>query len=319
VVADLLGDGVEEVDDVLLFALELGAQIVALGGDADRAGVEVALADVDAAEGDEGDGAEVELLGAQDGGVDDVAPGAQAAVGAQGHAAAQVVEHEHLLGFGEAELPRQTGVFDGRDRRGAGAALVAGDEDDVGVGLGHPGGDGADAGFGDELDADAGARVDLLQVVDELGQILDRIDVVVRRRRNQLHAGLGAAEARDEGVDLVAGQLAALAGLGALGHLDFDFLGAGEVFGGDAEAAGGDLLDLGVEPRAVGPAFEAHRILAALAGIRLAADFVHGDGQRLVGLGRDGAERHGGGGEAARMSSIGSTSSSGIGLPSLAG
>jgi hypothetical protein len=46
-------------------------------------------------------------------------------------------------------------------------------------------------------------------------------------------------------VDLVAGQLAAFAGLGALRHLDLDVVGIDQVFGGHAKAARGDLLDRG--------------------------------------------------------------------------
>ena len=115
------------------------------------------------------------------------------------------------------------------------------------------------------------------------------------------------------------GQLAALAGLRALRHLDLDLLGGGEIFGGDAEAARGDLLDLRLQQVAflqlqvafdaalaearssVSPAFDrrvAVAILAAFAGVRLAADAVHRDGQRGVRFGRDRAQRHGAGGEA---------------------
>src|SRR4029079_324365 len=43
---------------------------------------------------------------------------------------------------------------------------------------------------------------------------------------------------------------------------------------------------------------EAVRLFAALAGVRLAADAVHGDGERGVCLARDRAEGHGAGGEA---------------------
>src|SRR6267378_1810437 len=39
-------------------------------------------------------------------------------------------------------------------------------------------------------------------------------------------------------------------------------------------------------------------VLAALAGVRLAADAIHGDGEGGVRLGRDRAERHGPGGKA---------------------
>ncbi len=120
---------------------------------------------------------------------------------------------------------------------------------------------------------------------------------MVRRRRNEHHAGHRVAELGDEGGDLGAGQLAAFAGLRALGHLDLDFLGGREVGGSDAEAAGGDLLDGGVGIVAVGADVETIRIFAAFAGVGLAADAVHRDGEGLVHLGRERAEGHAGGGE----------------------
>ncbi len=112
---------------------------------------------------------------------------------------------------------------------------MAADKDDVGVRLGDAGGDGADAGLGHELHANTGARVDLLEVVNQLGQILDGIDVVMRRRRDERDAGHRVAELGDVRTHLVTGQLAALAGLGTLGHLDLDLHGAGQIGRRDAE------------------------------------------------------------------------------------
>src|ERR1700680_3363181 len=43
----------------------------------------------------------------------------------------------------------------------------------------------ADTGLRDQLDGDLGLRVGPAQIVDELRQILDRVDVVMRRRRDQ--------------------------------------------------------------------------------------------------------------------------------------
>ena len=140
------------------------------------------------------------------------------------------VQHQRLLGFGEADLPRAAGMLDRGQRRGAGAAFVAGDGDVVGARLGDAGGDGADADLGDELDRDQRLRIDVLQIVDELRQILDRIDVVMRRRRDQADARRRMAHLGDDRVDLVAGQLAALAGLGALRHLDLHHVGVDEIF-----------------------------------------------------------------------------------------
>ena len=127
--------------------------------------------------------------------------------------------------------------------RGAGAALEAGDGDVVGARLGDAGGDRADADFGDELHRYVAGRIGVLQVEDELRQVLDRIDVVVRRRRDQADAGRRMAHLGDGLVDLVAGQLAAFAGLGALRHLDLHHVRVDEILGGDAEASRGHLLD----------------------------------------------------------------------------
>ena len=125
----------------------------------------------------------------------------------------------------------------------AGAALEARDGDMIGARLRDAGGDGADADLGDELHRDVARRIDVLQVEDELRQILDRIDVVMRRRRDQADARRRVAHLGDGLVDLVAGQLAAFAGLGALRHLDLHHVRVDEILGGDAEAARGDLLD----------------------------------------------------------------------------
>ena len=104
--AHLLGDEEEEVDDVLGLADELLAQHRVLGRDADRAGVEVALAHHDAAGRDQRRGREAELVGAEQRADHDVAPGADAAVDLHGDAPAQPVGHQRLVGFGEPDLPR---------------------------------------------------------------------------------------------------------------------------------------------------------------------------------------------------------------------
>ena len=80
----------------------------------------------------------------------------------------------------------------------------------------------------------------------------------------------------------MAGQLAAFAGLCALRHLDLQLVGVDEVIGGDAEAAAGDLLDGAAARIAVGVGREARFVLAAFAGVRHAAEAVHGDGEGFV-------------------------------------
>ena len=96
-------------------------------------------------------GGKAELVGAQERADHDVAAGADAAVHLNGDAPAQPVGDQGLMGLGKADLPRRAGMLDRGQRRGAGAALVAGDGDVIGARLRDAGGNGADADFGDEL------------------------------------------------------------------------------------------------------------------------------------------------------------------------
>ena len=106
------------------------------------------------------------------------------------------------------------------------------------------------------------------------------------------------ADLGDPWIDFGAGQFAAFAGLGTLRDLDLDFVGIDQILAGDAEAAGGDLFDGGALAIAVRHGLESFRVLAAFAGVRLAAKAVHGDGERFVGLLGDRAIGHGTGLEA---------------------
>ena len=114
--ADLLGDEEEEIDDVLGLAGEALAQHRVLGGDADRAGVEMALAHHDAAGRNQRRGGEAELVGAEHRADHDVAPGADAAVDLDRDAAAQPVRDQRLVGLGEADLPRRSRMLDRGER-----------------------------------------------------------------------------------------------------------------------------------------------------------------------------------------------------------
>ena len=83
--------------------------------------------------------------------------------------------------------------------------------------------------------------------MDQLRQVLDGINIVVRRRTDEFHAGCGVAQQRDVFGHLFTGQLTTFAGLGPLRHLDLDLFGRSKVLGGDPKAARSHLLDLRLE------------------------------------------------------------------------
>src|SRR5205807_4601648 len=145
--------------------------------------------------------------------------------------------------------------------------------DHVRPGLGDADRDGAEIAHRGALHADACPRIHGPQGHDELCQIFDRIDVVMRRGRDERYAGARPADGGDLRRHLFRRKLAAFAGLGALADLDLDFVGVDDVRRVDAEAPAGHLAD----PRTAIfplPAAIAARVFAAFAAVRLAAEVV---------------------------------------------
>mmetsp|Transcript_18787 Transcript_18787/g.45135 ORF Transcript_18787/g.45135 Transcript_18787/m.45135 type:complete len:440 (-) Transcript_18787:1966-3285(-) len=307
---DLLGDKHEKVDDVLRRARELLAQLLLLGGHAHRTRVEMAHARHDASLGDHGDGAESEFLGSHHGGDGDVASGADAAVDTQDDAIAKAVGEEGGVGLAESHFPGHACVLDGAEGGGAGAAVAAGDLDDVGLGLGHAACYRANADGGDKLHGDAGLFVHGVEVVDELCQILNTVNIVMGRRADQRDALLTGPQRGNVLRNLGTGKLPPLPRLGALRHLNLQLLPRNQKLRRDPEASAGNLVhervgaipvlqsrevgkrgtaSLLVDVRQVGPADD---VLPSLSRVGFAPHAIHSDGEGLVGLAAQRPQAH---------------------------
>ena len=189
-------------------------------------------------------------------------------------------------------------------------AVGTGDQNFVGVTFGDAGGDRADSHFGDKLYTDGGTRISILQVEDQLREIFDRVNVVVRRRADQTNARRRMTRRGDDLVDLVTRKFSAFARLRSLSDFDLQLVGVSQVPACDAEPSRRDLLNVGpfrvfiratlcrflvellqtVNDRFVifGECFvwnEALVIFSAFAGVTLSSHDVHGDGQSLVSFG----------------------------------
>ena len=194
---DILGDQSEQLHHLFDRARVLGSQVLPLGGDSHRARVLMALSDHLAPEGDQGQRAETVPVGAQQRGHHDVLAGPDPAVGLERDRSAEPVRHECLMGLGESDLPRGSRVLDRHERRCTRAATVARDRHTVRRCLGDPDRDRPHAGSRHQLHTHPGERFERLEVVDELRQVLDRVDVVVRWRRDQRDTRLGVTEPSD--------------------------------------------------------------------------------------------------------------------------
>ena len=233
----LFRDKEHEPLHILRLAGEAPAQLRILGRDTERAGAQVAHAHHATAHRDQRRRGKAEFLRTEQQRHRHVMAGHQLAVRFQRHLLAQPVAAQHLMRFRQADFPGQARVVHAAERNRAGTALPARNQDPARSGLGHAAGNGANTGGGDQLHGNLRLLVGALQVVNQLRQILNRIDVMVRRRGNQRDTRHGAAGPRHALRDLGPGQVPAFARLGALGHLDLDFLRGKQVFPGHAETA----------------------------------------------------------------------------------
>lgn len=69
--------------------------------------------------------------------------------------------------------------------------------------LGYTRGDDANTNFRDEFHGYPRVWIGAFQIVNQLGQILDGVDIVVRRRRDQTHSRHGMPGSGDISGDLV--------------------------------------------------------------------------------------------------------------------
>src|SRR5262245_54338618 len=112
--------------------------------------------------------------------------------------------------------------------------------------LGHALRNGSDADFGDELYANAGVMIGVFEIMDQLRQIFDGIDIMVRRRRNQTHAWSRVTHLGDPWIDFSARQLATFSRLCTLGHLDLQFPRLRQVITRHAKSPRSNLLDCAI-------------------------------------------------------------------------
>src|SRR5688572_26750112 len=240
-----------EVGDGLLEFLRLEALEAALRGldrghdlrrDADVTRVELAAAADRAADRDHRERPESDAVRAEAHHLRDVERALHPAIAPELDLVAQARGDERAVRLGDADLRGQAGAAQRVLPRGAGAAVVAGERDDVGAGLRDPAGDDADVRHDGHLHRHARARVHRLQLVHDLREVLDRIDVVIVRRRDEVDPGLRVARERDLHRDLARREMPAFAGLRALADLDLEVVGRVREQRGDAEPARGDLL-----------------------------------------------------------------------------
>src|SRR5690242_19084459 len=127
---------------------------------------------------------EAELIRAEQSSDDHIAARLQLTVNLYANSAAQIVHHQGLLRFGKPEFPRNAGMLNGAERRCAGAAIVSADQNHISMRLRNACCNGSHPDFRDQLYRDTCSWTDVLEVVNQLRQIFNRVNIMMRRRRD---------------------------------------------------------------------------------------------------------------------------------------
>ena len=143
---------------------------------------------------------------------------------------AQAILYKCLLCLGQSNLRTNASKAHTACRTCTRSTFSTTNDDEVGLCLCHTSGNGSNATFGNQLDADRSRRIDVLQVEDELRKVFNTVDVVVRWRRDEADARNGVTRLGYNLVHLEAGQLSAFARLCTLRHLNLNLLSIHKVF-----------------------------------------------------------------------------------------
>ncbi len=161
----------------------------------------------------------------------------------EAHPSTHVVEHERLLRLGESDFPGCSRVLERVQWACAGSTVVPRHQNHIGLRFGDTRCHRTNTRLAHELHVNIGRRVRAFEVEDELFQVFNRIDVVVRGWRNEAHTGSAMTQTSNPGVHLVRRKLSTFAGFCPLRHLDLNIGGVGEVETRHSETSRSHLLD----------------------------------------------------------------------------
>ena len=182
ILPQLLRNEIHEIDHVFRFPLKTLPKLRILRRNSHRARIQIADPHHHASHGYKGSRRKSELLRPQHTGNRHITACHQLAVSLQDHLVAEAVHNQGLVCFRHPQFPWKPCIVNGISRCRPRSAVKGGDQDHLCSRLGDACRDGADSSLRYQLHRDSGLRVGIFQVVDQLCQVLDGVDIMVRRR-----------------------------------------------------------------------------------------------------------------------------------------
>ncbi|KAH3660385.1 hypothetical protein OGAPHI_006971 [Ogataea philodendri] len=241
--SQLVRNVVEEVDNVLRSSLELFSQNRVLSSNTDWTSVCVTFSVENTSHGDQWSGSETPLFCTKQTCNSNVSSGLELTIGLNSDSSSQVVQNKSLVSLSKTKLPWQTSILDTGPSGSTGTTIVSRNQNVVCLGLSDTRSNDTNTNFRNKLDGNSSSWISTLQVVNELLQILNRINIVVRRWRNQPDTCGGVPGLGNVVRNLVTWQFTTFTWLGTLGHLNLQLIGVSKVIRSNTKSTRGNLLD----------------------------------------------------------------------------
>ena len=145
-------------------------------------------------------------------------------VGLNNDSISKTIQHQCLLRLSQTQLPRCASMLERSQRRSTGATVMTRNQYNICFRFSNTSGDRADTDFGNEFDVHPRNRVRIFKIVNQLLEIFNRINVVMRWRRNQTNTGCRVSRLCNPRIHLVRRQLTTLAGFCTLCHFDLQII-----------------------------------------------------------------------------------------------
>ena len=179
--------------------------------------------------------------------------------------------------FRKSKLPRKSGIMDRTSRCSSCTSVITGDQNQSGSCFCNTRCNRSDTGFRYQFDRNSCILVCIFTVIDQLCQIFDRVNIVMRRRWDQSHTRRRMSGFCYPRVNLSPRQMSTFSRFCSLRHLDLDFFCADKISACNTKTSTGNLFD-----RRASVGSKALDILSAFTGVWLTVQCIHCKGKGFV-------------------------------------
>ena len=282
VLSQLLCNKAHEVLHILRFSAESLTQLRVLCSHTYRAGIQIADSHHHAAHRYKWRCCKTEFLCTEKCCNGNVTAAHQLTVCLDTYTVTKSVHDQRLVCFCKSKLPWKSCIMDRASWRCSCTSVISGDQNSLCTGLCYTGCNRTNTRLRNQLYGNIRIFIGVFQVIDQFCQILDRIDIMMWRRRDQADSRCGMTGFCDPRIYLLCRKMSALTRLCPLCHLDLDFSCGNQITAGNAETSAGYLFDRRAAVIVCSCRIQTLITFTTLTGIGFSMEMVHGNSQCLM-------------------------------------